>query len=202
MLREINRRFIRLAFPMNSEALNSLADSPEERATLLTLAALTSPPAKSVRAYIERPFLYPASSRFSSGTYGVLYAATTIATAVRETAYHLAQVYADGKAPPMQTRRSEIRIRVKARCRDIRHAVDKRIPAAVYDPDSYAMSQRFGERVRKRTPAIYYDSVRNTRGGCIAAFTPAAVAEARLAREMALVWNGERFIEEHFINPL
>lgn len=206
MLRELNRAFIRLAFPVQSDALTSLADSPEEHDALLMLRSLTTPAlmhARGARTDIERPFLYPAPSRFSNGTFGVLYAATTIATAVRETAFHLAQVYTDGNAPAMQTRRKEIRMRVKAHCRDIRRASDRKTPAGVYDPDSYAISQRFGERVRKQASGIYYDSVRNMRGGsCIAAFTPSVVSEARLTREMTLVWNGKRFIEEHVINPL
>jgi hypothetical protein len=202
MRSRINQRLTRLAFPLRSRALDSLADTPEERA-ILAAALYATAPVDEPRAYVERPFALPTRSRFSNGTYGVLYAANSLATAVRETAYHLARVYADGAAPPMETRRMHLTLRVHGSTDDIRREVDRRVPRAIYDPNDYSASQIYGAKARERVDSIYYDSVRNAQGGrCAGAFSLASVTRARLLGETALAWNGARFIEEHIIQPI
>jgi RES domain len=46
--------------------------------------------------------LNPAGSRFSDGTYGVFYAAYTLATAIAETCYHREQFMRATQEPPME----------------------------------------------------------------------------------------------------
>ena len=50
-------------------------------------------------SYVMAPFTHvnPKGSRFSNGTYGVYYAASSLETAIRETAYHFARIAADAK---------------------------------------------------------------------------------------------------------
>lgn len=199
MLRNLNQKLVRLAFPMRSAIVDSLVDSNDEREELRTLAALTSVSHESpgaAAAYIERPFLFPCASRFSDGTFGVLYAANSLATAVRETAYHMARIFADGNAPAMETRRTELSLRLCGRIDDIRRAVETSVSAALYDPVSYRASQRFGVEARGRAVGVHYDSVRNPSGGhCVGAFSPGAVAHARIVGQVDMRWDGTQFIE-------
>jgi hypothetical protein len=203
MLRDLNERLVRLAFPLRSAALDALVDTEAERHALRALQSLTAPPADTARAYIERPFVFPGVSRFSDGTYGVLYAANSLITALRESAYHLARIYTDGNAPPMETRRTRLSMRMRGRAEDIRRSVDATVAPEVYDPRDYTVSQQFGAKARAKVQAIHFDSVRNAHGGrCVGAFTPSIVHGARITGQTTLVWDGERFSEEHVITPL
>jgi hypothetical protein len=142
-------------------------------------------------------------SRFSDGSYGVLYVANSLITAVRESAYHLARFFADGNAPESQTRRVRLEMHVRGEVTDIRRSVRARINAAIYDPDDYRMSQEYGRKIRARSHALHYDSVRNRHGGrCVGAFIPEVVTHSAIVGEVGLVWNGQRFAEAHEIVPL
>jgi len=195
--------FTRLAYPLQSPALLSLGETPEERRQILALLELTGPVAADADAYVRRPFECPTVSRFSDGSYGVLYAANSLITAVRESAHHLARFFADGNAPETQTRRTRLEMHVRSRVTDIRRSVRPRLNAAIYDPDDYGASQAYGRKVRTRAHALHYDSVRNRHGGhCVGAFVPDVVIGAAIAGEVGLVWNGQRFVEAHEILPL
>jgi RES domain len=203
MVVDLNGRFVRLAFPLQSIAIRHLVDSVEEFEAIQQLLRLTSPPIDGARAYVERPFLFPWPSRFSDGTYGVLYSANSFQTAVRETAHYLQRFYADGKAPAMETRRVRLRLQLRGRAEDVRYAVDRHVPREIYDANDYFVSQRFGDAARQRVDAIHYDSVRNRKGGhCAAAFRAKVVKKAEIAGVAGLVWDGTRFVESFTIEPL
>jgi hypothetical protein len=203
MIVQLKRKFVRLAFPLRSAAVGALVDSYDELKELNGLMGLTSPPSDNVRAYVDRPFLFPWPSRFSDGRYGVLYGADSFQTAVRETAHHLQRLYADGDAPAMETRRVRLALQLRGRADDIRRAVDARVPREVYDPDDYRASQRFGTNARERVDAIHYDSVRNRDGGhCAAAFATDVVKNAEIIGLAGLVWDGAHFVESFTIEPL
>jgi hypothetical protein len=195
--------FTRLAYPVQTPALLALGENPEERRQILALLTLTGPVSVDADAYVRRPFEFPTISRFSDGNYGVLYAANSLITAVRESAYHLGRFFADGSAPETQTRRMRLEMHVRSKVTDIRRSVRPRVNAAIYDPDDYRVAQDYGRKVRARTHALHYDSVRNRHGGhCVGAFVPEVVARAAVVGEVGLVWNGQRFVEAHEIVPL
>ncbi len=205
MIAAVDGRFSRLAYPPRSSALASLADTAEDRDALAVLAAMSigTLPGDNLRAYIMRPFVRPVVSRFSDGSYGVLYVANSLATAVRESAYHLSRFFSDGNAPAQDTRRAHLSLHLRATVDDIRGRTDANVPAAIHDPTDYRDAQRFGAARRTVTDGVHYDSVRNRQGGhCIAAFAPQVVTHAHLIGEISLVWDGRRFIEEHEIRPL
>lgn len=193
---------MRLAFPLRSSAAATLVDSADEVAQLDELLSFTSAPAQ-LQNYVDRPFLFPWPSRFSDGSYGVLYSAESFQTAVREAAHHLQRLYADGNAPPMETRRVRLRLRLRSRAEDIRRAIEPRVSREIYDPNDYAASQRFGAATRDRAEAIHYDSVRNPDGGhCAAAFTPRVVKKVETVGLAGFVWDGTNFIDTFAIEPL
>jgi hypothetical protein len=204
ILRAIDTTMLRLAFPIRSEAVRTLTDTTSEDRDLRALQAITwGQRTDNARTYLEAPFRYPASSRFSDGTFGVLYAANSLVTSIRETAYHLSGIYADGRAPAMQTRRKQLALRLIATSVDVRRAIDTNIDVSIYDTDSYQASQTFGAKAREQAPLLHFDSVRNVRGGhCIGAFSSHAVQRVRFLADIALVWDGQRFVEEHEIRAL
>ncbi|MEO6913535.1 MAG: RES family NAD+ phosphorylase [Candidatus Baltobacteraceae bacterium] len=136
-------RLVRLAFPLRSLELDTLVERHELNA-LEGLRSITTPLAeKSVNAYVPRPFAFPSQSRFSDGTFGVLYAGNSLATAVRETGHHLTRIYADGNAPPMETRRVRLALYMRGSAIvDIRHATDPAIAPAIDSPETYSAIQR------------------------------------------------------------
>lgn len=195
--------FTRLAYPLQTPALLALGGTPEAQRQILSLLQLTGPVSADADAYVRLPFRFPTVSRFSDGSYGVLYAANSLITAVRESAYHLARFFADGNAPESQTRRTRLEMHVRSRVTDIRRSVRPRLNAAIYDPDDYRVAQNYGRKARRRSRALHYDSVRNRHGGhCVGAFVPEAIVDAAIAGEVGLVWNGQRFVEAHEIVPL
>jgi RES domain len=199
----LDGRFLRLAFPLRSAATRTLVDSHSEFAELDELLQLTGAPADDVQAFVDRPFVSPWPSRFSDGSYGVLYSADSFQTAVRESAYHLRRLYKDGNPPAMATRRVRLQLQLRCRAEDVRRAVDSRVPKSIYDANDYAASQRFGAAARERVHAIHYDSVRNPNGGhCAAAFRRDAVARAKVVGFAGLTWDGNRFVEAFTIEPI
>jgi hypothetical protein len=152
------------------------------------------PPAERLRApgasivmaaftHIGRP------SRFSDGSYGVYYAARTLETAVRETAYHRARFLASTQEPP-----GEIDMRAYVG-RPVESLLDVRAPkyATLHDPNDYAASQAFAKPLREAGEwGLVYRSVRHEGGECIAAFKPQAVSIPIAGAALAYVWDGEK----------
>ncbi|HTE42883.1 MAG TPA: RES family NAD+ phosphorylase [Steroidobacteraceae bacterium] len=128
-------------------------------------------------------------SRFSDGSYGVYYAARTLETAVRETAYHRARFLA---ATAESAGEIDMRAYVgkpKEPLKDIRSDKFK----ALHDPDDYAPSQVFGNARREKGDwGLVYRSVRHEGGECIAVFKPKAVSIPVSGAALAYVWDGER----------
>lgn len=192
----------RLAFPLRSQARERLADTPRGRTQIAELMALTTPLTTRAPAYIAAPFTYVSASRFSAGRYGVLYAAESIETCVRETTFHLTRFFANATVLAIEIRKTHLLLDVAASTIDIRHTPGTRAPAGVYHPNDYRRSQVFGERARTRAQSIIYDSVRRHSGTCYAIFDPTAIANIIEAGTVALVWDGTRFTEAHRITTL
>jgi hypothetical protein len=129
------------------------------------------------------------ASRFTDGSYGVYYAAHTLETAVRETAYHRGRFLAATREPPCEV---DMRAYVG---RPLKPLLDVRGPkyARVHDPDDYATSQAFAKPLREKGHwGLVYRSVRHEGGECIAAFRPQAVSIPVAGAALAYVWDGEQ----------
>lgn len=145
--------------------------------------------------YILPPFLHPNPSRFSDGTFGVLYAGLDFDTAVRESAHWLAVVYAHANAPAgLRPRKVYLTFRIVATLVDARKASGSQIPNAIYNADDYTASRRFGKDIYDgQHEGIWYDSVRSSRGECIAAFVPRILSQPKIQHEIEFEWDGRRF---------
>jgi hypothetical protein len=147
---------------------------------------LRAPGASIVMAaftHIGRP------SRFSDGSYGVYYAARTLETAVRETAYHRARFLAATQEAP-----GEIDMRAYVG-RPVKPYLDVRGSkyATLHDPDDYSASQAFAKGYREAGEwGFVYRSVRHEGGECLAAFRPQAVSIPVAGAALAYVWDGEK----------
>jgi hypothetical protein len=148
--------------------------------------AVRGPGASIVMAaftHIGRP------SRFSDGSYGVYYAAHTLETAIRETAFHRGRFLAATREPACEV---DMRAYVG---RPVRPLLDIRGAkyAALHDPDDYATPQAFAKPLRDKGQwGFVYRSVRHEGGECIAALRPQAVSIPVAGAALAYVWDGER----------
>ncbi len=134
----------------------------------------------------------PNGSRFSDGSYGVLYAGNSLATAVAETAYHFEQFARDSADAP---RRETMRVlvgHIDATFHDLESLAASRL-ARLLAPDSYDASRAFGRTLRDAgSNGLHYPSVRHQPGRCIAAFRPSVVGIFQQSRHLDYEWDGVR----------
>ena len=189
-------------------ALAELVDDPANLDELIALRNLSDPLARAAAAAIAlvpvanryqgphaavvmAPFLWLGPSRFSPGTFGVLYAARSRETAVRESGYHAAKILGASHSPPTTVPRVALSMDLDEHgIADCRRATG--IDPAVYDPNDYAVSQRFGRDARAAgRSGVEYDSVRHVHGVCFGIFRPASIAGVSdHAENIELAWDG------------
>jgi len=160
---------------------------PEER--------VSGPGATPVMAAFTH--LNPEGSRFSDGSYGVYYAAHSLATAVAEVSHHRAVFLRRTGEPAIDLDMRLITANVEAELHDLRTPANaqpaERPYASVLDPQDYGPSQRLGIALRRLGSwGIGYPSVRDAEGECVAIFRPRALRHAKSALHIALHWDGER----------
>lgn len=134
----------------------------------------------------------PEGGRFTGPALGAWYSARSLETAVEETVYHATRrvVAAQGLQLHATIAMREWAHTIDARFVDVRGA-HKQF-AKLYDPNSYAVSQPFGERVRAQGAAgIVYDSVRHLHGTCFVMYRPRMVAPVKQGVHLEYRWTGE-----------
>jgi hypothetical protein len=182
----VGARQMEMAFYLEGLTNDRLRDESGEAPIVEPIERVTGPGASIVMAaftHIGRP------SRFSDGSYGVYYAAHSLETAVRETAYHRARFMAATQEPPCDI---DMRAYVG---RPVKPYLDLRSSKFddLHDPDDYSSSQAFAKPLRDRGEwGFVYRSVRHEGGECIAAFRPQAISIPQPGAALAYVWDGER----------
>jgi RES domain-containing protein len=135
--------------------------------------------------------LNPEGSRFSDGTWGVFYAARSVATAVEETVYHREKFLAATAEPACDIEMRCYRTSVDSKLHDIRGGW-----LAAHDPDSYAASVALARELRTAdSNGVVYDSARHRGGECLAAFHPDVVAPCMQAQHLIYRWDGTRIAQ-------
>ncbi len=143
--------------------------------------------------YVAAAFAYrnPLGSRFSDGTYGVYYAARTLATALHESTYHREKFLKYTHEKPMRLGMRVVIARLDGRLHDLR-GLRPKMPE-VYSPTGYRASQTLGLSLKKQgSHGVAYDSVRDPKGQCAAVFDPRALSHSRQERHLTYEWNGKR----------
>lgn len=193
-----------------------LTPDPTVWEALITLEQLTNPrvrdevgeialvpPADRVAgpgaSYVMASFthLNPKGSRFSDGTFGVYYAASTLETAIAETVFHFEAFARDSADPP---RMEDMRVLIGAVDEDFEDVTVLGEPqrSQVLDPDSYAAAQAYARDLRNANAnGVVYPSVRRAGGDCIGAFKPRAVGLPHQERHLKYRWNGAR-VDRYF----
>ena len=77
--------------------------------------------------------LNPEGSRFSNGSFGVIYVSASIQTAIRETVFHRERFLGRTKEPPLQVQMRRYVTAVRRRLFDVRGGFP-----GLHDPDDYS----------------------------------------------------------------
>lgn len=181
--------------------------SPDDFDTAYALQALTNPrlldavgdlslvPLEEVpfgidgTNYATAPFTHinPDGSRFSDGSYGVLYLADTPETAIAETRYHQEKYFRSVVGLHYDT--------VDMRCLKVvfsTELVDGVDIGEIHLPDDYAPSRSFGAQIKSAGKSgVQYRSVRNVGGTCWGLMSPRYVESARQTLHFEFIYDGE-----------
>ena len=134
--------------------------------------------------------LDPEGSRFTDGTYGVYYAARSLATAIAETRYSRARFLSRTREEPIEVDMRTYQADVKGELHDIRNRTDL---ADVYDAEHYAAGQALGRALKAiQSSGIAYDSVRHKGGTCVGVFRPRILSNCIQGPHFCYVWDGAR----------
>jgi hypothetical protein len=130
-------------------------------------------------------------SRFSDGSFGIYYAASSIETAIKETCFHRERFYSASKEKPCSISMREYIATIKKPLLDITHKSygDLLNP----DLDSYGKSQEFGKKIRDELHwGLLYPSVRNPSGLCMSVFRPPALSIPTQGCHLKYIWDGHQ----------
>lgn len=146
-------------------------------------------------SYLMAPFTHVSpdrASRFTDGTYGVLYAGDEFETALFETIHHHARFMArTAEEPGWTSQFREIVISVRADLHDLRGPEHQVHPAL--DPDDYRVSQQLAKRLRDGgSDGLVYPSARRAGGACVGLFYPNCASGPVQGRHLDYHWDGER----------
>lgn len=127
-------------------------------------------------------------SRFSDGTYGVYYCASSVDAAIAETKFHQERFLA-------ATHEANVEITMRAYVNKVvKPLLDVRTLSELHQPDmaSYGATQVFAREQRNGTTwGLLYRSVRLEGHECVAAFRPQAVSLPVQGPHFRYVWDGK-----------
>lgn len=143
-------------------------------------------------SWVMAPFTHCSTdrpSRFSDGSFGVYYAASSFEAAVAETIYHHARfMAATAEAAGWTSEFRELVGSVDAELHDVRS--DPTFVGCL-DPNHYGQSQALGGQVRSEgADGMLYPSVRQPGSECLGVFHPDVVEIPTQGRHLAYHWDG------------
>jgi hypothetical protein len=146
-------------------------------------------------SYLMAPFTHVSASRpsrFSDGSYGVLYIGDRFEVALLKTTHHHARFMArTNEAPGWTSQFREIVLNVQASLHDLRTGNSAHAPAL--DANTYVESQSLGARLRAaQSDGLVYPSVRYEGGECVGLFYPDLASGPVQGRHLDYHWDGSR----------
>ncbi len=146
-------------------------------------------------SYLMAPFTHISQdrpSRFSNGTYGVLYAGSRFEVALLETIHrHGLFMSRTDQLPGWTSQFREIVLDVNGKLHDLRGGDPDH--ARALDPDDYSASQAVGAALRASgSDGLVYPSIRYPEGECVGLFYPDLAANPMQGRHLDYHWDGER----------
>jgi RES domain len=145
--------------------------------------------------YLMAPFCHVShdrKSRFSDGSFGVLYVGNAFEVALLETIYHHERFMARTReAAGWTSQFREIVLNIDARLHDLRKPDADQLQAL--DPDNYAVSQVLVAQLRAASSdGVVYPSARHKGGECVGLFYPDLATDAVQGRHLDYHWDGTR----------
>jgi hypothetical protein len=145
-------------------------------------------------SYALGPFVHlnPAGSRFSSGNFGVYYAAINSQTAISETRYHQEKYFSciEGLKYDRISMRC-LKTLFSAQLHDITDPQYRQ--SDWYHPNDYQASQLLGMQLKKMgSQGVVYDSVRNPGNICFGLFTPKLILDVVQTAHYSYIWDGKK----------
>lgn len=140
--------------------------------------------------YVTAPFTHanPNGSRFSDGSYGVLYLAEHMSTAIAETRYHQEKHFQN--VPDLHFDTITMRGIVVHFSGDL---VDGTQRDEIHEPDNYDPAIAFAkEQIKAGEIGLQYNSVRADNSLCWALFTPKDVHSAIQTKHFEFVYDGKQ----------
>jgi len=139
--------------------------------------------------YVTAPFTHvnPDGSRFSDGSFGILYLADNVDTAIKETLYHQEKCFQAIHGLHYDT--------VDMRCLQIKfsaNVVDCTNMDNIYHSDDYAVPRILGAKMKKaNNEGLQYNSVRNKNAICWGLFSPIHVSSAIQTKHFEFIFDGK-----------
>jgi RES domain-containing protein len=125
-------------------------------------------------------------SRFTDGSFGVYYAARTLATAIAETSYHRAKFLAATGQPDQEI---TMRVYSGTLAAPLDDVTLERF-SHLLDPDDYSVPQAFAAGRRSGgSDGLLYPSVRDPGGLCVAVFRPKALKLPKQRMHLRYVYS-------------
>ena len=145
-------------------------------------------------SYLMAPFTHVSTdrpSRFTDGTFGVLYAGKVFETALFETIHHHERFMARTAEDAGWTSQfREIVLSLHADLHDLREPERKGHPAL--DPDSHQASQELAKGLKGAgSEGVVYPSIRHPGGECVGLFYPDCASAPVQGRHLDYHWDGE-----------
>lgn len=168
--------------PRIMETIGNLDLVPEDRRVGGSGASFLMAPFTHVSP--DRP------SRFTDGSFGVLYAGIDFETALFETIHHHARfMERTAEEPGWSSQFREIFLEVAADLSDLRGAGNASHSAL--DPDHYEASQALARTLRAQgTDGVVYPSIRHPGGECLGLFYPDCASVPVQGRHLDYHWDG------------
>ncbi len=144
-------------------------------------------------SYATAPFTHvnPAGSRFSNGSFGVLYLADRMDTAIAEVRHHQDRYWSN--VPDLNYERFVFRgLTASFSDAGMRDATVVPLSNPIYALDDYTHSHLLGgEAKRAACPGLRYNSVRSPGNTCWALMTPRPVTSIIQAAHFEMIWSGQ-----------
>lgn len=144
-------------------------------------------------SYATAPFTHvnPAGSRFSNGSFGVLYLADRMDTAMAEVRHHQERYWSN--VPELNYERFVFRgLAVSFIDTGMRDATSVPLSDPIYAPDDYTYSHALGAELKRAVrTGLRYNSVRSPGNVCWALMTPRPVNSIIQAAHFEMIWSGQ-----------
>lgn len=133
-------------------------------------------------------------SRFSDGSYGVYYAASTLSAAIKETVFHRERFYSASNEATCSVSMREYTAKITKPLVDITNkCYDSYLNP---DPLLYNKSQEFGKQIHQEKQwGLLYPSIRDAASLCVAIFRPPALTIPKQGCHLKYIWDGTRISE-------